>query len=62
MAHASVHEHEFVTLPTGFALPVQELDAVFRSPKLVPSKVSSAIGFLQSQLGAEWRKSVTDKT
>ena len=60
VAHASVRERKVVPLLTEFALPVQEMHAVFPSPKLVPSKVSSFIGFLQAQLGAEWWKSVRD--
>lgn len=58
VAHASVREGKVVPLLTAFALPVQEMHAVFPSPKLLPSKVSSFIGFLQAQLGAEWWKSV----
>jgi DNA-binding transcriptional LysR family regulator len=41
-------------LLTEFALPVQEIHAVFPSPKLVPSKVSSFIAYLQESLGEEW--------
>lgn len=58
VAHASVRERKVVPLLTEFALPVQEMHAVFPSPKLVPSKVSSFIGFVQAQLGAEWWKTV----
>ena len=43
-------------LLTDFALPVQEIHAVFPSPKLVPSKVSTFIAFLQESLGEEWWK------
>ena len=43
-------------LLTDFALPVQEIHAVFPSPKLVPSKVSSFIASLQESLGEEWWK------
>ena len=43
-------------LLTEFALPVQEMHAVFPSPKLVPSKVSSFIVFLQESLGDGWWK------
>ena len=43
-------------LLTEFALPVQEMNAVFPSPKLVPSKVSSFIVFLQESLGDGWWK------
>ena len=43
-------------LLSDFALPVQEIHAVFPSPKLVPSKVSSFIAFLQESLDEEWWK------
>ena len=43
-------------LLTDFALPVQEIHAVFPSPKLVPSKVSTFIAFLQESLDEEWWK------
>lgn len=36
------------------ALPAQELHAVFPSPKLVPSKVTSFIAFAQDGLAGEW--------
>ena len=35
-------------------LPAQEMHAVFPSPKLVPSKVTSFIAFLQEALEGEW--------
>jgi DNA-binding transcriptional LysR family regulator len=35
-------------------LPAQEMHAVFPSPKLVPSKVTAFITFLQSQLAGTW--------
>ena len=38
----------------NFALPVQELHAVYPSPKLVPSKVAAFIAFLQEALGERW--------
>ena len=34
----------------GFALPAQELHAVYPSPKMLPSKVATFIGFLQASL------------
>ena len=43
-------------LLSDFALPVQEIHAVFPSPKLVPSKVSTFIAFLQESLDEEWWK------
>ena len=56
VAHAAVRAGEVVPLLTEFALPVQEMHAVYPSPKLLPSKVSSFIGFLQEQFTAEWWK------
>jgi DNA-binding transcriptional LysR family regulator len=46
-----------------FALPAQELHAVYPSPKLVPSKVATFIGFLQTHLAemdgmAWWQREV----
>ncbi len=37
----------------GFALPAQELHAVYPSPKLLPSKVASFITFLQARLASD---------
>jgi DNA-binding transcriptional LysR family regulator len=37
-----------------YALPVQELHAVYPSPKLVPSKVAAFIAFLQQALVDRW--------
>ena len=56
VAHGAVSAGRVTPLLTGFALPVQEMHAVFPSPKLVPSKVSSFIGYLQEQFSAEWWK------
>ena len=39
---------------TDHALPNQEVHAVFPSPKLVPSKVTHFIAFLQQALAGEW--------
>jgi DNA-binding transcriptional LysR family regulator len=38
----------------SYALPVQELHAVYPSPKLVPSKVAAFITFLQAALDERW--------
>jgi len=54
VAHAAVQAKRVVPLLTEFALPVQEMHAVFPSPKLVPSKVTSFISFLQERFGSEW--------
>jgi DNA-binding transcriptional LysR family regulator len=36
------------------SLPAQDMHAVCPSPKLVPSKVTSFIDFLQHELAGEW--------
>jgi DNA-binding transcriptional LysR family regulator len=60
VAHEAVNEQRIVPLLTGYALPVQEMHAVFPSPKLVPSKVSSFIACLQERFTGEWwTRSVT---
>lgn len=41
---------------TDWALPVQEIHAVFPSPRLVPAKVSGFVAWLQAELGEEWWK------
>ena len=56
VAHHSVQQGAVLPLLTGFSLPVQEIHAVFPSPKLVPSKVGSFIAFLQEALADEWWK------
>ena len=45
-------------LLTDHTLPAQEMHAVFPSPKLVPSKVSSFIGYLQEQFTPDWWKTL----
>ncbi|MEO6031786.1 MAG: LysR family transcriptional regulator [Burkholderiaceae bacterium] len=54
VAHASVADGTVRPLLTGYALPAQEMHAVFPSPKLVPSKVSAFIAYLQETLGERW--------
>jgi len=54
VAHEAVRAGQVTPLLTDFALPTQEMHAVFPSPKLLPSKVSSFIGFLQEQFTPEW--------
>ncbi len=54
VAHGAVQRGEVVPLLTDYALPVQEMHAVFPSPKLLPSKVSSFIGYLQANFAADW--------
>ena len=58
VAHESVKTGAVLPLLTNWALPAQEIHAVFPSPKLVPSKVTAFIGFMQEALaesdGAAW--------
>ncbi len=54
VAHASVADGVVQPLLTDYALPLQEMHAVFPSPKLVPSKVSSFIAFLRESLDERW--------
>ena len=61
VAHQSVRAGHVVPLLTGHALPVQEMHAVFPSPKLVPSKVTGFIGFLKEQFTAQWWETGTGR-
>ncbi len=54
VARASVDDGLVVAVLAEFALPAQELHAVFASPKLVPHKVRSFIDFLKRELDGEW--------
>ena len=54
VAHDAVAAGSVRPLLTDHALPVQEMHAVFPSPKLIPSKVSSFIGFLQERFTPQW--------
>jgi DNA-binding transcriptional LysR family regulator len=54
VARESVADGVIVPVLQDFALPSQELHAVFPSPKLVPGKVSTFIDFLKLQLAGEW--------
>jgi DNA-binding transcriptional LysR family regulator len=56
VAEDALRSHAIKPLLTDFALPAQEMHAVFPSPKLVPSKVSSFISFLEEQFTPEWWK------
>ena len=54
VAYEAVRAKRVVPLLTEFALPVQEMHAVFPSPKLVPSKVTTFISFMQERFTGEW--------
>ena len=54
VAVESLNEGAIVPLLDDHALPGQEVHAVFPSPKLVPSKVTSFIAFMQEALAGDW--------
>lgn len=55
VARESVADGSIVPVLERYALPVQELHAVYPSPKLVPSKVAAFIAFLQQALAdGQW--------
>lgn len=54
VAHAAIRAQQVVPLLTDHLLPVQEMHAVFPSPKLLPGKVSSFIAYLEAQFVGDW--------
>jgi len=54
VARESVAEKVVQPVLVDHVVPAQEMHAVFPSPKLVPSKVTSFIAFLQEALSGEW--------
>jgi DNA-binding transcriptional LysR family regulator len=54
VARESVAAGKLRPVLEGFALPAQELHAVYPSPKLVPSKVAAFIAHLQAALDVRW--------
>jgi DNA-binding transcriptional LysR family regulator len=54
VARDSLADHSVVPLMEDHGLPAQEVHAVFPSPKFVPSKVTSFIGFMQRALPGPW--------
>ena len=54
VARESVADGSLVPVLTDHALPSQDVHAVYPSPKLVSSKVTSFIAFLQQALAGEW--------
>lgn len=54
VAHASVRSGALVTVLGDWALPSQEIHAVYPSPQLVPAKVSGFVNWLQGQFGEAW--------
>ena len=61
VAFESVCSGAVVPLLQSFALPVQEVHAVFPSPKLVPSKVTGFITFLQERFAPQWWESIAPR-
>ncbi|MFY9512059.1 MAG: LysR family transcriptional regulator [Rubrivivax sp.] len=56
VAQASLRAGALQPLLTDWALPAQEIHAVFPSPRLVPSKVSGFVDWLQGQFAGDWWK------
>jgi DNA-binding transcriptional LysR family regulator len=54
VAHESIGSGAVRPLLERWNLPVQEIHAVFPSPKFVPSKVRSFCDFLSTRFGADW--------
>jgi DNA-binding transcriptional LysR family regulator len=54
VAFESVRSGAVQVLLPDWALPVQEIHAVFPSPRLVPTKVSGFVAWLQAELGENW--------
>ncbi|EHR72788.1 transcriptional regulator [Burkholderiales bacterium JOSHI_001] len=54
VAHPSLADGSLVTVLPDWALPGQEVHAVFPSPKLVPGKVRSVIDFLSPHFQGCW--------
>jgi DNA-binding transcriptional LysR family regulator len=54
VAHESVRDGAVRPLLTGWTLPAQEMHAVFSSPRLVPTKVSGFVDFLQQRFDGDW--------
>jgi DNA-binding transcriptional LysR family regulator len=54
VARESLADGAIVPVLRAYAVPAQELHAVFPSPKLVPGKVLGFIEFLQRELAGDW--------
>lgn len=54
VAHESVRSGTLTEVLADWALPSQEIHAVYPSPQLVPTKVTSFVGWLQGQFGQTW--------
>lgn len=54
VAHDSMRSGAVQPLLPGWTLPSQEMHAVYPSPRLVPTKVSGFVDWLQGQFGDDW--------
>ncbi len=54
VAHAAVQSGAVIPVLADWALPAQDIHAVFPSPRLVPAKVSGFVEWLQGQFGGQW--------
>jgi DNA-binding transcriptional LysR family regulator len=54
VAEESLKTSALTALLTDWTLPVQEIHAVYSSPRLIPAKVSTFIAWLQGAFGEAW--------
>ena len=54
VAHGALARGQVVPLLEAWSLPVQEIHAVYPSPRMLPLKVSGLVGWLQAQFEGEW--------
>ena len=54
VAARAIAASDLAILMPGYTLPDQEIHALFPSPKLVPTKVTTLIAFLKSRFGEDW--------
>ncbi len=54
VAHNALQAGTVVPVLSAWALPAQEVHAVYPSPRLVPAKVTEFIAWLQGQFEGEW--------
>ncbi len=54
VAQGALARGSVVPLLEAWSLPVQEIHAVYPSPRMLPLKVSGLVGWLQSQFEGEW--------
>ena len=59
VAHQSIKDGLLISVLEDWALPSQQIHAVFSSPKHVPIKVSKCIDWLQGQFQGEWWKGLS---